>query len=220
MVTWLHPTDFKAQMNFASLPSYRTMAYHPLDLSPTSANRQTPLKYRTMQTAPSYAGTMNSPVTWQSHAENAVRFNNWWRMQIWAGLVWPRPYVHWVDCVPFSCCSLIASILAAAHWLNPLHLLLPDYVPISCCSLIASRSDCFHFTCCSPIASTCDHAHAVQSTISTKVVHHQSSPLPNTTWFCCCSVEFCDPILNHWWLFWSTLSMFTLPWPCPPTTLH
>ena len=63
MVTWLHQTNFKAQMNFASLPSYRTMTYHPLDLSPTSANRQTPLKYHTMQTAPSYAGTMNSPVT-------------------------------------------------------------------------------------------------------------------------------------------------------------
>ena len=65
-VAWLHQTNFKARMNFASLPSYRTMTYHLLDLSPTSANRQTPLKYRTTQTPPSYAaiaGTMNSPVT-------------------------------------------------------------------------------------------------------------------------------------------------------------
>jgi len=83
-------------MNFASLPSYCTMTYQLLDLSPTSANRQTPLKYRTTQTAPSYAGTMTSPVTWQSHTENAARFNNWWRAQIWAGLLRPRPYVHWV----------------------------------------------------------------------------------------------------------------------------
>jgi len=41
MVTWLHQTSFKTRMNFASLPLYCTMTYHLLDLSPTSANRQT-----------------------------------------------------------------------------------------------------------------------------------------------------------------------------------
>ena len=97
MVTWLHQTNFKTRMNFVSLPSHRTMTYHLLDLSPTSANRQTPLKYCTTQTVPSYAGTMNSLVTWQSHTENAARFTDWWRAQIWAGLLQPRPCVHWVD---------------------------------------------------------------------------------------------------------------------------
>jgi len=63
MVVWLHQTNFKAQMNFAFLPSYSTMTYHLLDLSPTSANCQTPLKYCTMKIAPSSAGTMNSLVT-------------------------------------------------------------------------------------------------------------------------------------------------------------
>ena len=89
-------------MNFASLPSFCTMTYHLLDLSPTSANRHIPLKCHTMQTAPSYAATMNSPVTWQSHTENAACFNNWWHVRIWAGLLWPRPYVHWVHSSPLS----------------------------------------------------------------------------------------------------------------------
>jgi len=79
-------------------PSHRivlwlTICWTCLQLLPTA--RLVPLKYHTMQTAPSYAGTMNSPVTWESHTGNATRFNNWWRVQIWAGLLRPRPYVHW-----------------------------------------------------------------------------------------------------------------------------
>jgi len=40
------------------------------------------------------------------------------------------------------------------------------------------------------------------------------------TWFCCCCVEFCDPIVNHWWLLWTThLSMLTLRLWVPSYTL-
>jgi len=81
-------------------PSHRivlwlTICWTCLQLLPTA--RLVPLKYHTMQTAPSYAGTMNSPVTRQSHTENAARFTNWWRTHIWAGLLRPKPYVHWVQ---------------------------------------------------------------------------------------------------------------------------
>ena len=68
----------------------------------------------------------------------------------------------------FSCCSLIASASAAAPWLHPLQLLLPDCIRFSCCSPIASTSaaapwsrplqlllpNCVHFSCCSPIEHT------------------------------------------------------------------
>ena len=49
-----------------------------------------------------------------------------------------RPLQLLPDCVPFGCCSPIASASAAAPQLSPLQLLLPDYVCFNCCSLIAS----------------------------------------------------------------------------------
>ena len=85
-------TNFKAQMNFAFLPSYRTMTYHLLDISPTSSNcqLQTPLKSYTMQTLLAI-WVMLAQWTLRSHdshtPENAAHCNNWWHVQIWAGLL-------------------------------------------------------------------------------------------------------------------------------------
>jgi len=67
--------------------------------------------------------------------------------------------------------SRLPTTSAATLQWSLLQLLLPDCVRFACCML----------------TSTCDHEHAVQSTISTKVGHHQSSPAPLTSHFHACS---------------------------------
>ena len=87
--------------------------------------------------------------------------------------------------------SSLTTSAAALQWslLQLLLLQLPDCVRFACCMLLP---DCIRFSCYSQIVSTLlvgclhpleNHAHAVQSTISTKVGHHQSSPAPLTSHF-------------------------------------
>jgi len=82
-----------------------------------------------------------------------------------------------LDCIRFSCCSLIAFTSASSLQLCPLQLLLPDCIHFSFFSPIASTSaaapslqslqlllcDYIHFNCCSPFASACNHTHSIQS---------------------------------------------------------
>lgn len=77
-----------------------------------------------------------------------------------------RRYCDWVispKTVPstsnfahFSCCSLIVSTTAAAPWLHQLQLF----------------SDYICFSCYPKIVPTCNHAHAVQRLVCTKLAHH------------------------------------------------
>ena len=73
-------------------------------------------------------------------------------------------------------CTLIVSTSAAAPWLHPLLLILPDCIRFCWYSLItsalATSPDCVCFSCCFSTVSTCYHAHTVQSIVSMKIAHH------------------------------------------------
>ena len=88
--------------------------YHPLDFSSIFCHLPDSLTSCTMLIAPiaTYASTMNSLVTWQSCTENAMYCNNnWWCLQNWAGLLKPRPYIHWATNLINSCMTeLLGSI--------------------------------------------------------------------------------------------------------------
>ena len=88
-------------------------------------------------------------------------------------------------CIHFSCCSQIASASAAARRLRPLQLLLPDYITFNCSPMRALRLLLHPLVVPASCSSPCV-LRGVRGSVnlSTKVVHHESSPSPRTSHFC------------------------------------